>query len=233
MIGNFFGDLIILKKNYKTDNISDNPFFKIKGNNIILFQNAYGLKNKNIITLKKGIYNLDEFEKIIITDKLIKEKFLNDLFYDNKKFILLEKLNLSYQCKNFNTEYSSFKKAEEYFKSFISNEMLCLVFNELFFNAYEHGNLSLNFEEKENLIKQNKYHQFLKTHKNKKLIEVCIAKKNNYIFVRITDEGKGFKQQKKNIQMNGRGIKIAEKYAYLFYNQKGNSILFIGKNDEL
>ena len=229
MIGRFFEDLIVLKKGYEIKDFLENDFFSIKDDKVILFKEAYALKDREILKLKNGEYNIKEFDKIVIADELNRENFLNEFLYENGKFILLKKLDLEYECEKFKTEYSSFKKAEDFFSKFTKNDILLLIFNELFFNAYEHGNLGLSFEDKENLIKEDKYIEFLKSNENDKFIEICVAKKDNYIIVKITDEGEGFQLKEKTALYNGRGIKMSEKFAYLFYNKKGNSVIFIGK----
>ena len=235
MIGKYFDNFIILVKGYKLKNYYDNEFFTIKDNKLILHTKAYALKDNKVLILKEGEYLLKDFKKIVITDHLDKERFINDLIYDNERFICLEQLHINFECKKFKTKYSSFKKAEDYIKQFLGEkemEAVLLAFNELFMNAYEHGNLGLSFEEKERLIREDKYLDFLKKEVDKE-IEVCVAQKDNYIFVMITDEGEGFEWRNRKCMFNGRGIKLCEKYVNLFYNKKGNSVLFIGKRNGL
>ncbi len=231
MIGRFIDNVVILNKGYEINNFYENSYFKIDNNSIYLFVSAYVLKNKKVSKVINGKYSLDEFEKILITEENINiEKFVNEILYSDDKFIVLQVLDVDFECKLFPTRYSSFKEAENFFSNFVKKSNLMLVFNELFFNAYEHGNLALSFKEKEELIKKDKYFDFLKKEVNKK-IEVCVEKKDKYVFVKITDEGEGFRLNQKRGVFNGMGIKMCEKFAYIFYNKKGNSVLFIGKDD--
>ena len=234
MIGRFKDNLIIAQKGYGIEDLFFNEYFAIRKDDIFFKTGGYLLKNNKISTFERGSIYFNEFEKILLSNYLDKRKFLEDLIYENKKFVFFENLNLKFECKKFKSVYSSFKEAEEYVGRFIEGkkDKILLVFNELFINAYEHGNLGLSFEEKERLIREDKYCQLLKKGSDKE-IEVCVAKKDNYIFVKITDEGKGFTLESKKALFNGRGIKLCEKYAYIFYNQKGNSVLLIGKSDGL
>ena len=241
MIGKFKDNIFILNKNIEIDDFFKNHFYEIKDNKITLLSPAFIFKDDKIITLEKGEYDLEEINKILFSDEINKDKFENNLIYNDDKFIYIHFFDIKYdKCKYFNTSFEDVKKAEKFLSDFIyerfgdvSKESVLLVFNELFFNAYEHGNLSLNFEEKEKLLENGKYMDFLKNAKSDKKIYLCVSKleyKNGqYLIAKITDEGKGFNvKQKKTALYNGRGLLMSDRICDgVFYNQKGNSVIFI------
>ena len=241
MIGKFKDNVFILNKNIEIDDFFKNQFYEIKENKIILFSPAFIFKDDKIITLEKGEYDLEEINKILFSDEINKEKFENNLIYNDDKFIYIHFFDIKYdKCKYLNTSFEDIKKAEKFLSDFIderfgnvSKESVLLVFNELFFNAYEHGNLAVSFEEKEKLLEDGKYMEFLKNAKSDKKIYLCVSKleyKNRqYLIAKITDEGKGFDiKQKKTALYNGRGLLMSDRICDgIFYNQKGNSVIFI------
>jgi len=118
---------------------------------------------------------------------------------------------------------------------------LTIAFEELFMNAYEHGNLGINKYEKSKLLKENKYLTFLRQKEKKinKKINVKIyllTNGNNYIAVEICDEGNGFDFEKiketKSKVPNGKGILITSKNGNIYYNNKGNCALLVSKCKE-
>ena len=241
MIGKFKDNILILNKGYDIKNFFKNKFYEIKDNKITLSSPAFIFKNDKIINLEKGEYDLEEIKKILFSDEINEDSFKNDLIYKNNKFIYIHFFDIHYdKCKYFNTSLEDVKKAEKFLSDFIderfknvSKEPILLVFNELFFNAYEHGNLGITFEQKENLLKDGKYMDFLKNAKSDKKIYLCVSKleyKNKkYLVCKITDEGEGFDiKQKKVALYNGRGLLMSDRICDgVFYNQKGNSVLFI------
>jgi len=166
--------------------------------------------------------------------------------YKGEEFI---KLNFSsiiennFKCKNYSSNLDGIEIALNEFDEFLSSNnytfpKLNIILNELLMNAYEHGNLNISFKEKEKLIEEDKYIDFLKSQETKKHIKVCfkILKLNKkFLVLKVSDEGKGFKKQikKEDAIFNGRGILMSEKYSdALFYNEKGNVVVFIKELDE-
>ena len=235
MIGKIVKNILVLSKGYKLNNYLKNEFFEISDEKIVFYKKSFVLVDNKIKILKE--VNMDGFKRALISESLNKNSFLNDLVYmDDKDFIFMLKDDFNYRCKEFDTKFDLIKRAEEFFASFIKDaknkEEFMLIFSELYFNAYEHGNLGLTFEEKEELIKNDKYIDFVKKGNDKK-IRVCISKVDykdkKYLICKITDEGEGFDVNKQiNAKYNGRGIILSEKFCKaLFYNEKGNSVMFI------
>ena len=111
-------------------------------------------------------------------------------------------------------------------------------FTEMIMNAYEHGNLGINFEKKQQLLENEKYHDFInqeeKKHKDKNIM-IQYYNVNGMLVLNIQDEGKGFDTNilkdlfvKDNETMfHGRGIKISSSdFDFVIYNDVGNSVLF-------
>jgi serine/threonine protein phosphatase PrpC len=117
-----------------------------------------------------------------------------------------------------------------------------LVFTELFMNAHEHGNLNIPSKTKHSLMKDDLYFETL-AEKEKgcdKYIEVKVDKvkhgQSEYIITKITDEGNGFDTQilseifRNSQKFHGRGVFVSRKNSFgIYYNSKGNSVLFINK----
>ena len=120
---------------------------------------------------------------------------------------------------------------------------LYIALMELLFNAVEHGNCAISFEEKTAWLAQNKDIVDLILLKNR--IPAIRAKKvqlryhitPSYSYFTVTDQGKGFnwKQQLQtkddpyhpNLELHGRGIDIAHRILKdIKYNVKGNEVSF-------
>ncbi|SFV75150.1 Chemotaxis regulator-transmits chemoreceptor signals to flagelllar motor components CheY [hydrothermal vent metagenome] len=117
-----------------------------------------------------------------------------------------------------------------------------LVFNELFMNAYEHGNLGIDATTKNKMLDEDIYFDTLleKEQMCDKQITVEVQKipYNNidYIITIITDEGEGFDTQilskifRNSQTFNGRGVFVSRKNSLgIYYNRKGNQVLFLNK----
>lgn len=241
MIGKFKDNVFILNKNIEIDDFFKNQFYEIKENKIILFSPAFGLIDKKIGLLKEGVYDMTNVPKLLFANYIDEKIFLNKFVYNDDKFVYIHFFDINYnKCKYFNTSFEDIKKAEKFLSDFIderfgdaSKESVLLVFNELFFNAYEHGNLAISFEDKEKLLEDGKYMDFLKNAKSDKKIYLCLSKlmynNNLYLIVKITDEGEGFDiKQKKTALYNGRGLLMSYRICDgVFYNPKGNFVIFI------
>ena len=241
MIGRFGENIFILNKNFDIKDCFKNQYYEIKGEKIVLFSSAFALINGKTTILKPNTYYIKNIKKLLFADSINEEFFCKQFIYEGEKFIYIHFYNIKYQkCEEFKTKFEDVKKAEEFLEKFLDNEFknikkesMLLIFNELFFNSYEHGNLGLTFEKKEQLFKENRYIEYLKKAKSDKSINVCIGKinyKNNqYLVCKITDEGNGFDlNQNKTALYNGRGLLMSSKISKgVFYNEKGNSVIFI------
>ena len=149
------------------------------------------------------------------------------------------------------TSMSAVEAAEERFSFLLEhlsdnigfNTKATLAFSELVMNAYEHGNLAIDKEEKHKLLESERYFEFLakKEKENGKKIYIKVFITSNtdderYLLTWIEDEGKGFNTEllstifgiQKNF--NGRGIFMSKRSSLgIYYNDKGNGVLFITK----
>jgi len=120
-----------------------------------------------------------------------------------------------------------------------------MVFTELFMNAHEHGNLAIDSNLKNSLMADDKYFEVLSEKETTcdKSINVKVDKVEHgsvsYIITKITDEGDGFDTQilstifRNSQRFHGRGVFVSRKNSFgIYYNSKGNSVLFINKLEE-
>ncbi|MDH5719548.1 MAG: response regulator [Spirochaetia bacterium] len=113
-----------------------------------------------------------------------------------------------------------------------------LAIYEMIFNAMEHGNLGITYEEKKELLEtQPNYLEYLKKralepqYKDKKVIFTYIYEKNKISFI-IEDEGTGFDvstipslKEELNDGLHGRGIFLSKvNMTNIEYNEKGNKV---------
>lgn len=112
---------------------------------------------------------------------------------------------------------------------------------ELLFNAVEHGNLEIVYQEKQDALKEGQYEQLLasrlaqaRLRDRRVIVHVWHDKDANSLVYKITDEGKGFKwrslmMRSKEIceseDANGRGMFLARSFfPCLAYNERGNEV---------
>jgi CheY-like chemotaxis protein/anti-sigma regulatory factor (Ser/Thr protein kinase) len=112
---------------------------------------------------------------------------------------------------------------------------------ELLFNAIEHGNLEIVYQEKQEALAEGRYEQLLarqlaqaRLRDRRVIIHVLHDKSTNNLVYRITDEGKGFKWRSlmtrsqevcESEDANGRGIFLARSFfPCLAYNERGNEV---------
>ena len=121
-----------------------------------------------------------------------------------------------------------------------------VVFTELYMNAYEHGSLGIDSETKHTLLDDDIYFETL-AEKEKlcsKQIHVKVNKINHldteYIITHIIDEGEGFDTQilsdifRNSATFNGRGVFVSRKNSLgIYYNSKGNSVLYLNKVEKV
>jgi hypothetical protein len=111
-----------------------------------------------------------------------------------------------------------------------------LIISELMYNAIEHGNLGITFEEKAFLLEHNCFLQEVERRLQlpenlHKYAEVTVWYFYDTMQVCISDSGKGFDYEKyllidnsKITHGNGRGIALANSMLQIRYNKKGNSV---------
>jgi two-component system cell cycle response regulator len=112
---------------------------------------------------------------------------------------------------------------------------------ELLFNAIEHGNLEICYQEKQEALAEGRYEQLLarrlaqaRLRDRRVIVHVVHDKDGNSLVYRITDEGKGFKWRSlltrsqepcEAEDANGRGIFLARSFfPRLAYNERGNEV---------
>lgn len=112
---------------------------------------------------------------------------------------------------------------------------------ELLFNAVEHGNLEIQYQEKQKALMEGRYEQLLahrlaqaRLRDRRVIMHVLYDKDANSLMYRIIDEGKGFKWRSllarfqevcKSEDTNGRGMFLARSFfPCLTYNEQGNEV---------
>ncbi|MBU1927848.1 SpoIIE family protein phosphatase [bacterium] len=180
------------------------------------------------------------FEKIKVQEDDLTLIFINKLpSFDNAA-----------HKKEFSSSLEAVKEAGEWYEKLFEDlaqnaevtNQASLVYTELFMNAYEHGNLGIDSSSKHLLIQDDKYIDTLtqlSQNCNKKIF-VQLNKieyaNNSYMVTKISDEGKGFDTQilstifRNGQTFNGRGVFVSRKNSLgIYYNSRGNSVLFIHK----
>jgi two-component system cell cycle response regulator len=112
---------------------------------------------------------------------------------------------------------------------------------ELLFNAIEHGNLEICYQEKQEALTEGRYEHLLagrlahaRLRDRRVSVQVFHDKDAHSLLYRITDEGKGFKWRSllmrsqeicRSEDANGRGIFLARSFfPDLAYNERGNEV---------
>lgn len=118
--------------------------------------------------------------------------------------------------------------------------------SELLINAVEHGNLSISYELKSQLVAENRWQQEIEkrladaSFHDKKAIVIFERKENTY-YLQVTDEGGGFDWKQflevdpsRATHNHGRGIAMANMLSFdkLVYNEKGNQVTAIVRVEE-
>ncbi len=117
--------------------------------------------------------------------------------------------------------------------------MFINAFNEIVVNAYEHGSLNIDQEQKGRLVQDDAYHDYLLRAEKEvtKRIDVTLSlhelNGNDYLMLTVTDEGEGFdtsllgknRMECDNPAISGRGVQMAKCLTdELFYNRAGNQV---------
>jgi CheY-like chemotaxis protein/anti-sigma regulatory factor (Ser/Thr protein kinase) len=174
--------------------------------------------------------------------KVVEQDDDTTLLYFEKLFIKdckLETFSYKTALKNIDTAFEDFSSILSNFEvGLVETMRLEAGFTEMIMNAYEHGNLGINFDRKQQLLEDGEYHDFIneeeKNHQDKNImIQYYIV--NGMLILNIQDEGKGFDTNilkelfiKDNEAMfHGRGVKISSSdFDFVVYNDIGNSVLF-------
>jgi CheY-like chemotaxis protein len=134
-------------------------------------------------------------------------------------------------------EFSTLREAGELSTllayAFPDPETCVIGLGELLFNAVEHGNLGISYEEKSRLLKEGTWESEverlvqLDEHRHKK-VRVELERDAHEISVSIRDEGKGFDSARfleidpqRAFDTHGRGIAIARIYSFSSIEYKG------------
>lgn len=112
---------------------------------------------------------------------------------------------------------------------------------ELLFNAMEHGNLEISYQEKERALAEDRYEKLIEQRLTQPrlkdrlvAIHVVLDKHEHTLRYRIADAGKGFKWKNflsrsqdpcRSEDANGRGIFLAQSFfPDITYNDRGNEV---------
>ncbi len=126
-----------------------------------------------------------------------------------------------------------------------SCEKIKLALIESLRNSIEHGNLEIDYDEKNKLLEEGKFNEELKRRLNNdyfkhRFVYIRYSLNSDEVRYEIEDQGKGFNWMKlpnaddpKNIfKRNGRGIMLIKLMMdEMFYNEKGNCITLVKKSN--
>ncbi len=110
--------------------------------------------------------------------------------------------------------------------------------SELLINAVEHGNLGITYQEKSELVAEQKWQEEVEKRLNDpqykdRNVTVIFERKENASYIQISDEGEGFNWKEymdvdpsRATHNHGRGIAMANMLCFskLVYNEKGNQV---------
>ncbi|MEF3254296.1 MAG: response regulator [Deferribacterales bacterium] len=201
--------------------------------------------SSNIINDFKKLNFFSEFEKLYSSNV--------PSFQDDVTVFFMKKLNQA-KIWEINTEISTTQmdiyRVNDELESFLTRKgvkdeiisNIKLTFYELLMNAYEHGNLGIDIDFKQKLIKEDRYDEYLlksekRCDKKIKIVYGIYELSNKrYFGGTITDEGEGFDISKSNRSLEntelfcGRGIILTKIVVdALHYNLKGNEVTFFIK----
>lgn len=212
--------------------------------------------SENSLATEEGSYArylADDFRQAISREDLVQRMNtrMGDM-EDDMTFIFLHLVEYTpYETYTLSTSLCDVQKAEAWYDTVrerlssdvTMNTKAMLAFCELLMNAYEHGNLGINKEQKHALIEKEAYFEFLAEEEKKcakkihiKLFLTANTEDQQYLLTWIEDEGDGFDMALLSTifglkrQYNGRGIFMSKRSSLgIYYNQKGNAVLFITK----
>ena len=221
-----------------------------------LFYSDGIVENETIYNSKFYSHFIEEDFKNAFTKKELTDSLFSKLSEQEDDFTMafIHKIhfekNSHEEIKEFDTSLKAIDEASEWYDTNLHKFCLNtkainragLVFTELFMNAYEHGNLSVDVHHKHQLIEDDKYFETLLEYEKKctKKITVSLRRIEHaasaYLITIIKDEGNGFDTQildeifKNSQKFNGRGVYVSKKNSMgIYYNSKGNVVLFLNK----
>ncbi|MDD5157977.1 SpoIIE family protein phosphatase [Sulfurimonas sp.] len=172
---------------------------------------------------------------------------------DDITFIFLNKLDLNsatIATKKFSSTLEDIESASGWYGDIWATltedaelqGMAAIVFSELFMNAFEHGNLSIDSANKHKLLEDGIYFDTLEELSKgcPRKISVNISRvehqKNSYILTSVRDEGDGFDTEilskifRNSKTFNGRGVFVSRRSSLgIYYNSKGDKVLYLHK----
>lgn len=149
--------------------------------------------------------------------------------------------------KKFECSFENIDKASQWFEQQLNLRGLNkhkaeIVFNELFLNSYEHGNLGITSAQKERYLEEDIYFDKIqqldkKCNKSTTVTLYDIKYKDmKFLLIQIEDEGIGFSTDvlfdifKHKKILSGRGIFLCRKNSYgIHFNKKANTVMFLEK----
>lgn len=190
-----------------------------------------------------------------LTKEEMKNKYLETINEqeDDATFIFIHKLKLennTIAAKNIPSTLAEIEVANEWYSE-IWNRLTTdagliasagVVFTELLMNAYEHGNLGIDSQSKQQHLEEESYFDLLESLEKEctKTISVSIHQVHyhdcTYIITSISDEGDGFDTNmlsqifRNSKTYNGRGVFISRRSSLgIYYNSKGNFVRYLHK----
>lgn len=184
---------------------------------------------------------------------------LNSVFISAVREVEMQK-NLKRELKKHKTSFNLIHSATFYLRTiaeaealaaFLANcypdpERVIVGLAELITNAVEHGNLSISYEEKTDLVERGVWRKEVDRRldlpgRMEKKVEVVFRRNDDGLYVRILDEGKGFDWRRyleidpaRATHNHGRGIAQANAVSFdeLRYNTAGNEVIAIVREAE-
>jgi len=169
-------------------------------------------------------------------DSQLKEHNITNIIYKKTNDFYFYKIKAKKIFeKHYENKYENIQNALTHFEQISENPIHYIILNELILNAYEHGNLEIDSKQKNELILNTDYVEYLQKQKcqKKKCFRVIVNEYENILIVYIKDKGKRFNVKKvyENIA-NGRGLKlISNKSLKLFYSLIENEFCVFLKKD--
>lgn len=200
----------------------------------------------------------DDFLSSFTKDEL-REKILwkSDTQEDDMTFIFINQLALYEHSghieKIFQSNLDSVDEANEWYcdiwSNITNNHKLAynagVVFSELFMNAFEHGNLGIDANNKHKLLSEDLYFTTLEEMQKSCDKEITVSiytveyNSTKYVTTTIKDEGRGFDTQilseifRNRKNFNGRGVYISRQSSLgIYYNAAGTTVLFLHRLED-
>ncbi len=213
------------------------------------------VENETIFEDRPYAYFIEEDFLSSFTREELKENFFQKIKEQEDDITLIYIHNLNFEAselsqKVFATSLEEVGQANEWYETIweeitsdsTSSYKAGLTFTELYMNAFEHGNLGINSQEKHDSLECDEYFESLvsKSAECSKKIHVKVDKIEHkdcfYIITQITDEGDGFDTQilseifRNSKTFNGRGVFVSRKNSLgIYYNSNGNRVLYLNK----